>query len=262
MAVGSIHRDGHGPNGNGDGGLCRCGPWCTPPPSPPCSPSTYHPPIPPIPSLGAHGHHAIWLMTANGPPPISVIQTSGSSSAMACIRPYPSVHHPLRIPTPWRWGAYGGRAMVLMVLGMEGHTLPWPTPPPAPPLRMEVATTTPLRTIPSSLCASPWHHGGQHHNGPTPILVIQTSGSSSAMAWIHPYPSVHHPSVHPYAMAVGSIRREGHGANGTRDGGPYTTMAYTTTSTTTTYGGGHHHATTDHPVIPVCIPVASRWPTP
>ena len=130
--------------------------------------------------------------------------------------------------------------MVLMVLGMEGHTLPWPTPPPAPPLRMEVATTTPLRTIPSSLCASPWHHGGQHHNGPTPILVIQTSGSSSAMAWIHPYPSVHHPSVHPYAMAVGSIRREGYGANGTRDGGPYTTMAHTTTSTTTTYGGSYY----------------------
>ena len=142
---GSIHRDGHGPNGNGDGGLCRCGPWCTPPPSPPCSPSTYHHPIPPIPSLGAHGHHAIWLMTANGPPPIS---------------------------------------------------------------------------------------------------VIQTSGSSSAMAWIHPYPSVHHPSVHPYAMAVGSIRREGHGANGTRDGGPYTTRAHTTTSITTTYGCGHHHADT------------------
>ena len=121
MVVGSIRRDGHGPNGNGDGGLCRCGPWCAPPPSPPCSPSTYHHPIPPIPSLGAHGHHAIWLMTANGPPPISVIQTSGSSSAMACIHPHPSVHHPLRIPTPWRWGAYGGRAMVLMVLGMEGH---------------------------------------------------------------------------------------------------------------------------------------------
>ena len=130
-------------------------------------------------AIRAHGHHAIWLMTANGPPPISVIQTSGSSSAMACIHPYPSVHHPLRIPTPWRWGAYGGRAMVLMVLGMEGHTLPWPTPPPAPPLRMEVATTTPLRTIPSSLCASPWHHGGQHHNGPTPIPVIQTSGPST-----------------------------------------------------------------------------------
>ena len=64
------------------------------------------------------------------------------------------------------------------------------------------------------------------------------------MAWIHPYPSVHHPSVHPYAMAVGSIRREGHGANGTRDGGPYTTMAHTTASTTTTYGCEHHHADT------------------
>ena len=74
--------------------------------------------------------------------------------------------------------------MVLMVLGMEGHTLPWPTPPPAPPLRMEVATTTPLRTIPSSLCASPWHHGGQHHNGPTPILVIQMVGPHHAMPCI------------------------------------------------------------------------------
>ena len=73
-------------------------------------------------------------------------------------------------------------------------------------------------------------------NGPPSISGIQTSGSSSAMACIRPHPSVHHPSVHPYAMAVGSIRREGHGANGGRDGGPYTTMAHTTTSTTTTYG--------------------------
>jgi len=35
----------------------------------------------------------------------------------------------------------------------------------------------------------------------------------------HHQPSSHHPYAHPYAMAVGSIRREGHGANGTRDGG-------------------------------------------
>ena len=71
---------------------------------------------------------------------------------------------------------------------------------------------------------------------PPPIPVIQTRGPHPAMACIRPYPSVHHPSAHPYAMAVGSIGREGHGANGTRDGGPYTTMAHTTSSISTTYG--------------------------
>ena len=53
-------------------------------------------------------------------------------------------------------------------------------------------------------------------------------------------------------MAVGSIRREGHGANGTRAGGPYTTMAHTTTSTTTTYGGGHQ-LTAPIPPTPILV---------
>ena len=44
--------------------------------------------------------------------------------------------------------------MVLMVLGMEGHTLPWPTPPPVPSLRMGVATTMLI------LLCIPTAHGG------------------------------------------------------------------------------------------------------
>jgi len=99
---------------------------------------------------------------------------------------------------------------------------------------------TPLRAIPSLGAHGQPPIWVMTAYGPPPIPVIQTRGPHPAMAWIHPYPSVHHPSVHPYAMAVGSIGREGYGANGTRDGGPYTTMARTTTSTTTTYGGSYY----------------------
>ena len=55
--------------------------------------------------------------------------------------------------------------MVLTVLGMEGHTLPWPTPPPAPPLlRMEVATTAMHPTAHGGIVAtSALHLPLQHH---------------------------------------------------------------------------------------------------
>ena len=142
----------------------------------------------------------------------------------------------LLIPSPWWWGAYVGMATAPMVTGMEGYAGAGHGPH-HHHHRHALHLLTTSHTTNTAIRA----HG--HHaiwlmtaNGPPPISVIQTSGSSSAMACIHPHPSVHHPSAQPYAMAVGSIRREGHGANGGRDGGPYTTMAYTTTSTTTTYG--------------------------
>ena len=164
------------------------------------------------------------------------------------------------------WGSSGGpkgpktptyRHPVTNTVTATRCMRPWPTPLRTPSLRMlMMATITPLRAIPSLGAHGQPPSWVMTAYGPPPIPVIQTRGPHPAMACIRPYPSIHHPSAHPYAMAVGSIRREGHGANGTRDGGPYTTMAHTTTSTTTTYGGGHHHATTDHPVIPVCITVA------
>ena len=67
--------------------------------------------------------------------------------------------------------------MVLMVLGMEGHTLPWPTPAPAPPLRMEVATT-------AIHPHSSWRYRGHQLTAPippTPILVYPYSHPLASM---------------------------------------------------------------------------------
>jgi len=70
--------------------------------------------------------------------------------------------------------------MVLMVLGMEGHTLPWPTPPPAPPLRMGVATAA---IHPHS---SWWYRGHQLSAPipPTPILVYPYTHPLVSMLWM------------------------------------------------------------------------------
>ena len=148
------------------------------------------------------------------------------------------------------WGSSGGpkgpktptyRHPVTNTVTATRCMRPWPTPLRTPSLRMlMMATITPLRAIPSLGAHGQPPIWVMTAYGPPPIPGIQTRGPHPAMAWIHPYPSVHHPSVHPYAMAVGSIRREGYGANGTRDGGPYTTMAHTTTSTITTYGGSYY----------------------
>ena len=175
-------------------------------------------------------------LTGSDPPSAQNVTSSGPGGLGPETPWAPVVCIPAAHPPPWRWGAYVGMATAPMVTGMEGyagvghgvhhhhhrHALHL--------LTTSHTTNTVIRA-----------HG--HHaiwlmtaNGSPPISVIQTSGSSSAMACIHPHPSVHHPSVHPYAMAVGSIRREGHGANGGRDGGPYTTVAHTISSISTTYG--------------------------
>ena len=75
--------------------------------------------------------------------------------------------------------------MVLTVLGMEGHTLPWPTPP--PPLRMEVATTA---MHPHSL----WRYRGHQLTAPTP-----------------PPPPLAYPYSHPLAsmLSMGTSKATG-----------------------------------------------------
>jgi len=169
------------------------------------------------------------------------------------------------------WGSSGGpkgpktptyRHPVTNTVTATRCMRPWPTPLRTPSLRMlMMATITPLRAIPSLGAHGQPPIWVMTAYGPPPIPVIQTRGPHPAMAWIHPYPSVHHPSVHPYAMAVGSIRREGYGANGTRDGGPYTTMALTTTSTTTTYGGSCYCYTSPQLMVVSWPPAHCTYPS-
>ena len=76
--------------------------------------------------------------------------------------------------------------MVLMVVGMEGHTLPWPTPPAASPLRMGVGTTMLI------LLCIPTAHGG----------IVATS---SLHLLLHHYWHIHipirWPPCYPWAPA-------------------------------------------------------------
>jgi len=70
--------------------------------------------------------------------------------------------------------------MVLMVLGMEGHTLPWPTPPPAPPLRMEVATT-------AMHPHSSWRYRGHQLTAPypsPPVLAYPYGHPQTTTLWM------------------------------------------------------------------------------
>ena len=73
--------------------------------------------------------------------------------------------------------------MVLMVLGMEGHTLPWPTPPPAQPLRMEVATTMLiLLCIPTAMAVlRPPAHSTYPSNTNTGIPILPPLASMLSM---------------------------------------------------------------------------------